>query len=360
MILFLLYSMGNITGGELYFRRIHEYLKEKYDLVRPENIPMMPPELSNPFMHARKSLAEVKECKPRIAIIDLYSGCRNTFAVKWLKKNGSNIVTLVSGLREKYRHNSKISKYIAKKCEKYVLSNSDIIIAISDYIGEYVGKYAGDKTKIIVAKPGIKIEIINSNENLRDSLFLKDRVELLTVGAFNIVKGTKHIVEAIKYLQDLNIRLNIVGPYDKQDSYYLEVIDIIEKNSLRDKIEIYGFLDKQDLSRLFSDCDIYALPSLFEGYGIVIAEAISFGLPIVATRVGAVPELIENNVNGILVDPKDSEGLARGIRKLINDDKLRAKMRKNNFEKSKKLPTWRTFENTLERELVPELDKYLD
>ena len=59
--------------------------------------------------------------------------------------------------------------------------------------------------------------------------------------------------------------------------------------------------------------DILIVPSLFEGFGIAIAEALSFGLPVVATNVGAIPELIENGENGILVNAKDSRGLATGI-----------------------------------------------
>jgi len=359
MILFLVNTQGNVTGGELYAARIHEFLKNNYDNVIPDSLSKLSTELLNPLRHARRALEEVKEKKPAVVVIDLYSGCRNTFAVRWLKKRDGVVVTIVSGLREKYRYNSNISRKIAKKCESYILKKSDIVITISDYLGEYVCRFTDPKAKIIVAKPGIKIEYNRINESKAIARTPVAKVNLLTIGACNIVKGTKYIVTAMSHLQDLNVMLDLVGPYDTQDSYYIEVNDIIERNNLRDRVKFHGFLGKQDLSRLFLDCDIYVLPSLFEGYGIVIAEAITYGLPIVATNVGAIPELIQNGVNGILVNPGDSRALATAIRKLICDYELRAKMRKNNIEKSGNLPTWTTFESTLKRELLPELRAYL-
>ena len=236
MILILFHSYGNNTGGELYDRKFHEYLKSRYDFVYPDKIKILTPELLNPAKHAKESLAEAKRMNPEIAVIELYSGCRNVFAARWLKKNKKHVITVISGLREKFRKNSSFSKIVAKKCEKYLIKKSDIIIAISDYVASYASHYTNKGAKIITAKPGIKVNREVPVSDLKRSMSSRRRVELLTVGACNKVKGTKYIVDAMKYLNNLDARLNIAGPYDRKDPYFIEVNEIISKNKLEGRI----------------------------------------------------------------------------------------------------------------------------
>jgi len=79
----------------------------------------------------------------------------------------------------------------------------------------------------------------------------------------------------------------------------------------------------RELALFYKHADVFILSSIFEGFGIVLLEAMSFGLPIVATKVGAIPELVQDGVQGVLVPPGDSVALARALKELISRPQLR-------------------------------------
>ena len=92
--------------------------------------------------------------------------------------------------------------------------------------------------------------------------------------------------------------------------------------------------------------DIFVFPSLYEPYGVVVQEAMSFGLPIVASNVGGIPKQMNDGVEGYLVPLGDSKVLAEVLRKLIMDPGLRKQMGKKSYKRATELPTW---DNVCER-----------
>ena len=97
------------------------------------------------------------------------------------------------------------------------------------------------------------------------------------------------------------------------------------------QIEFCGF-PKDTLSRI-AVCDVFVHPSYHEGFSLSLIEAAKLSLPIIACNVGGNPEIIENNVNGLLVAPKDSEALSQAMMKLAKDKKLRQKFGKAAHER---------------------------
>jgi len=89
--------------------------------------------------------------------------------------------------------------------------------------------------------------------------------------------------------------------------------------------QIHGWQEGEDKCRFFRSADIFALPSHVEAFGIVLLEAMAAGLPIVATRVGGIPEIVVDGVQGDLVPPHDAEALAQALEKLCSDPELRAR-----------------------------------
>ena len=85
-------------------------------------------------------------------------------------------------------------------------------------------------------------------------------------------------------------------------------------------------VNQPTLNQLYSTADIFVLPSLQEGFGIVFLEAMYYSLPIIATDISAIPELIQHRKNGLLVPPADSESLAEAILLLIENTQLKIKM----------------------------------
>ena len=119
------------------------------------------------------------------------------------------------------------------------------------------------------------------------------------------------------------LRLVLVGSVAPPEagSYYSELLKFLEKSGLRDRVICTGHL--RDLSDVLSASDFFVLPSRSEGCSLALLEALSSGLPCIATRVGAASELVGEGVNGLLVERDDISGLAAALRRISTDERLR-------------------------------------
>ena len=141
-------------------------------------------------------------------------------------------------------------------------------------------------------------------------------VALLAVGAVVPRKGYDVLVAALARLKDLSWRLTIAGDRGRslQTAQRLEMD--IERRGLADRIKLLGAVSSEELGSLYAGCDLFVLPSRFEGYGMAYAEAIAHGLPVVGTTAGAIPETVPNKA-AVLLPPDDIEVLAAALRRLI-------------------------------------------
>jgi glycosyltransferase involved in cell wall biosynthesis len=91
---------------------------------------------------------------------------------------------------------------------------------------------------------------------------------------------------------------------------------------LDDKVIFKGRVPHGILPKYYALCDMCVVPSLFESFGLVVLEAMSMKKPVVATNVGGIPEIIKNNINGLLVKPNDTDALAEAMDKVLQDQRL--------------------------------------
>jgi len=152
-----------------------------------------------------------------------------------------------------------------------------------------------------------------------------------TVANFYKTKGLEYLIKAARILNSqfpiFNFQLLIIG--DGLERGNLE--DLIKKSNLQNKVVLLGRIP--DSYRYLKAFDVFVLPSLKEGFPWVILEAMAAGLPIVASEVGALPEIIKNGKSGFLVQPKESENLAKKIRDLLQNPELRNEFTKMAKEK---------------------------
>jgi glycosyltransferase involved in cell wall biosynthesis len=147
-------------------------------------------------------------------------------------------------------------------------------------------------------------------------------VALLAVGAVVPRKGYDLLVTALATLTDLPWRLSIVGDLNRSPPTAHALADAIARRGLGDRIALLGAVAPEQLDTLYADADLFVLPSRFEGYGMAYAEAMAHGLPVVATRAGAIPDTVPPQA-GVLVPPEDVPALAAALRRLIEDRSAR-------------------------------------
>ncbi|MBN2367918.1 glycosyltransferase family 4 protein [Candidatus Woesearchaeota archaeon] len=154
---------------------------------------------------------------------------------------------------------------------------------------------------------------------------------LISLGRLGERKGTADLLEAVEKLKNKRFFVELAGDGD---------IKKYEKMAtglgIKDRVKFHGWISGKDKEGVLSRGDIFVLPSYHEDLPVSILEAMSYGMPIVSTKVAGIPELVHDNVNGFLIEPGDVDDLASKLGKLISDRRLRESMGKSSRDMVKK------------------------
>jgi len=223
----------------------------------------------------------------------------------------------------------KFKTFIFKFLEKFTVRITDQIIALTRREKEdYVTAKMAKEDKITVIHSGIELEkyknlSIEKKQSFKKTLKISEEVLLIgTAGRLVPVKGPEILLRAAEkvLLKHPHAYFLFAGDGDHKKS--LEIL--ANELGINKNIIFLGWRD--DLADILSLYDIFVLPSLNEGMGRVLVEAMALGNPIVASNICGIPDLIEHGKNGFLVPPKHPEELARFIQILLEDEKLRVQM----------------------------------
>lgn len=256
----------------------------------------------------------------------------------------STVIIIVHHVNYHMSRRRGIIGAIEKKCEKHYISCASLLVTISHSTLRGIIKLnrnitAGNIPTTII-QPGIKTRQPHA---LEEGGFTEEKAEvsLLYVGSCSDPrKGLTFLIKALHGLPTKQFHLNLAGNFDPETEYCRELTELIERYNLQQKINITGRVSSSKLIRLYQKADVFVFPSLWEGYGIVLAEAMSHGLPIIATNISAIPEIVTDGVNGILVPPKNTTQLLQAMNTLINDKQLRNKMSIESLKSAGNLNTW--------------------
>lgn len=161
---------------------------------------------------------------------------------------------------------------------------------------------------------------------------------ILSVGLQARRKGHDVLLRALSHLTDLDWQAEIVGRAHEPDTARA-LADLRDALDLGARVAIAGEVDQPVLDELYRRASIFALATRYEGYGIVFAEAMGHGLPIVSTRVGAVPGTVPDTA-GLLVPSDDPKAMAGALRRLLTDTALRARIANGALTAAGDLPNW--------------------
>lgn len=176
----------------------------------------------------------------------------------------------------------------------------------------------------------------NSCIPLTDLRQVKDGVtRILFMGILCEGKGLLTLIEACSQLKDAGLSFGLIcaGSFESE-SFRKEVAHLIAAHGLSECIEFPGVLTGAEKWRAFREADVFCFPSHYhsESFGVVLIEAMSFGLPIVTTRWRGIPDVVGGSGGAIIVEPKQPRLVAEGLRTLMNDPELRASMGRKNRE----------------------------
>jgi glycosyltransferase involved in cell wall biosynthesis len=144
-------------------------------------------------------------------------------------------------------------------------------------------------------------------------------------------KGYEYLLEALADVRKIvpHIHCIIVGEGDEE--YYEKLMNLVHERDLHSVVTFAGF--QPNVLEYLADFDVVVLPSILEGFGIVLLESMAMGKPVIASRVGGIPEAVEDGVTGILVPPANSRKLAEALVVLLENSALRQSMGKAGRER---------------------------
>lgn len=163
-------------------------------------------------------------------------------------------------------------------------------------------------------------------------------LRVLAVSRLIARKGLDVLIKAIGRLHAEPISLDIAG--DGPDRELLE--QLARSCGVADRVRFHGFMDRPALASLYEQADIFVLASLAESCSMALLEAMGWGLPIIATRVGGTPELIDHGSNGLLIRADDVDELTTAIRELAHDDARRERFTVTNRALARDRFSWRS------------------
>jgi glycosyltransferase involved in cell wall biosynthesis len=195
----------------------------------------------------------------------------------------------------------------------------DGIVAISQKIADLLAEGGVRKEKIRVIHSGIDAA------PFQKAKAVESKSALPVVGTVAVIeerKGHRFLLEAAALLKQEGCRLKYLFAGEGSQKERLRKTAI--RLGLEEEVMFLGFVP--DIPSFLSKVGIFVLPSLYEGLGVAILEAMAAGKPVVATGVGGIPEVVEDQVTGLLVPPEDSRALARAISRLISEKGLMQEM----------------------------------
>ena len=251
--------------------------------------------------------------------------------VSKLKKIPLNLFIYGGDIYDPSKKLSPHNHAIFRTVVNYVLNNSFRVIAESNNIKDSVFLYYKCKKSVEVIP--VAFDYYSFKPASRTELKLNmDKKYLISVGRLVKRKDYDTLLKAFVELgrQDVEILLLGSGP----EMEHLKGLAATLK--IENKVHFLGFVSEEEKYQYLNISDVYVLSSLHEGFGIVLQEAMQVGLPIIATNHGGQVDLIEDGVNGFLVDVGDFKAIAGHVEKLLDDKALAGSFRDANLSKVKR------------------------
>lgn len=199
---------------------------------------------------------------------------------------------------------------LLKKIQRFVVGHADVAVAPSKYFAALVDGWTGKLGSTHAIYNGVDIA---ATVRIVVGAPRRDRHKIVSSGRLVPWKGFEQLIRAMKRLPTYN--LDIAGDGPLKD----KLQELIESEGLSGRVKLLGRIDRAELMRRKAEAGIYALNTSFESFSFDIVEALALGTPVIATKVGNLPEIIEHGESGYLVTPDSIDEIVSTVARLEDD-----------------------------------------
>ena len=331
-------DLATPTGGYVYARKILLLLAEK---LRIEVCPL-------PAGFPLASKAELREAAVSLAARDapgtvffidgLAYGALPLSAIQALKRPIVALVHHPLGLEEGLTPSEKA--HLLKAEDEALALARHIVVPSHGTVRELTRLFGVPAGKITVAEPGILRGARPQGASAGQPL------HIVSVGSLAPRKGYGVLIDALNEVRDLPWRATIAGSLDRSPNIAALVRRKISEYGFEERVRLAGQLAEATLSALYTSADVFALASLYEGYGMAFAEAIAHGLPVVASGEGAVRDTVPSSA-GFVCAAGDVAAFAEALRSLLSNEALRRVKAEGAWRHGQALPAWERTADTI-------------
>ena len=227
--------------------------------------------------------------------------------------------------------------------ERRALASARLVVVTSPATAAGLARYGVTGDRLRVVEPGTDRAPLARGSGTTV-------VNLLCVATVIARKGHEILLRALAEFPQYPWHLACVGGLDRDPRTVARVRDLVAAKRLESRVSLCGEMDGERLDARFDLADIFVLPTLYEGYGMAVAEALAHGVPVISTSTGAIPELIGSlspvagstaiGEAGLLVQPNDAAALSDALAHALGDSTLRARLAEGARRMRDRLPTW--------------------
>lgn len=221
------------------------------------------------------------------------------------------------------------------------LKESDIILTISESSKKDIIDFLKiEPAKIKVIYASTNELLINPKPNIEQKKLLKEELKIDRPFIYSLTgndprKNNKGLISAFQKVAQVNKDLILVIGGIKHPQEQEELIKFAEKEGLQnDRLVILGYVSEETLVALYQECEIFVFPSLYEGFGLPVLEAMRCGAAVITSDCSSLPEIVGDSA--IIINPLDEQALECEIKKLISDNNLRDELVNKGFKQAKK------------------------
>jgi len=218
------------------------------------------------------------------------------------------------------------------------MNNSTLVIANSDYTkNEFIKMGVKSEKFVKIGNPPNYVKHVSNSEDLKEfrKKFADESTKiLLFVGNLIELKGAEYAIHALTFIKESKIHLIIAGTGMLEN----KLKELVKSLELENKITFFGLASSEDMGRLHDISDVFVCPPIIDSKGFTenlpktILEAMESGLPVVATNVGGLSEVVQDEKTGLLVEQKDSKSIGIAVERILDDNPLKDKLVSNSKE----------------------------